>query len=95
VLGGGTATDDSMTVDPGAGWSPAMDPARTEVVDVTVMHSKPNSIRNFIAAKLTETQALSFRSLAIYWRSVASNILALLARRCLPAVHNLAHCRRA
>jgi hypothetical protein len=84
-----------MTVDAGASWSPAKDPARTEVVEVTAMHSKPDSIRNFIAAKLAENQALSFRSLAIYWRSVASNNLAPSARRCLPAVHNLAHCRRA
>jgi hypothetical protein len=73
--------DDSKTVDAGAGWSPAMDPARTEVVEVTVMHSKPDSIRNFIAAKLTETQALSFRSLAIYWRSVASKHFSALSKK--------------
>jgi hypothetical protein len=42
-----------------------MDPAPTEVVEVTAMHSKPGSIRNCITAKLTEAQALSFRSLAI------------------------------
>jgi len=66
VLAGGTATDDSMTVDAGASWSPTMDPARTEVVAATATQSKPDSILNFIAAKLTEAQPLSFRSLAIY-----------------------------
>jgi hypothetical protein len=43
-----------------------MDPARTEVVAATATQSKPDSILNFIAAKLTEAQPLSFRSLAIY-----------------------------
>jgi hypothetical protein len=44
----------------------ARDPARTEAVAMTVTHSRPDSIRNIIAAKLAEAQPLSFRSLAIY-----------------------------
>jgi hypothetical protein len=42
-----------MTVDAGASWSPAKDPARTEVVEVTAVHSKPDSIRNFIAGEIS------------------------------------------
>ena len=56
MLAGDAATDDSMTVDP----------ARTEEVAVTATHSKPDSIRNFIAPKLTEARLSGFRWLAIY-----------------------------